>query len=76
MVLEMKALAKKYLRLRLLSKYMQLNSFRIRLLRGDTKQLKDQIYEIANINNDTEIKIEKHQKEKFSLWRRLDLKDI
>ena len=48
---------KKYLHLRLLLKDIQFNTYMIRALTAETKNLKDKMFEIENMANDIDIKI-------------------
>jgi len=48
---------KKYLHLRLLLKDIQFNTYKIRALTVETKNLKDKMFEIENMANDIDIKI-------------------
>ena len=48
---------RKYLHLRMVLKDIQLNSYKIRLLTGETKNLKDKMFEIETLSNDIDIKI-------------------
>ena len=48
---------RKYLHLRMVLKDIQLNSYKIRLLTGETKNLKQKMFEIETLSNDIDIKI-------------------
>lgn len=48
---------RKYLHLRMVLKDIQLNSYKIRLLTAETKNLKDKMFEIETLSNDIDIKI-------------------
>ena len=48
---------KKYLHLRLLLKDIQFNTYKIRALTAETKNLKEKMFEIENMANDIDIKI-------------------
>ena len=48
---------RKYLHLRMVLKDIQLNSYKIRLLTAETKNLKDKMFEIETLANDIDIKI-------------------
>ena len=48
---------RKYLHLRMVLKDIQLNSYKIRLLTGETKNLKQKMFEIETLCNDIDIKI-------------------
>ena len=56
-VVEMNEVDKKYLHLRLLLKDIQFNTYKIRALTVETKNLKDKMFEIENMANDIDIKI-------------------
>ena len=48
---------RKYLHLRMVLKDIQLNSYKIRLLTGETKNLKDKMCDIETLANDIDNKI-------------------
>ena len=48
---------RKYLHLRMTLKDIQLNCYKIRLLTGETKNLKDRMFEIETFTNDIDLKI-------------------
>ena len=48
---------RKYLHLRMVIKDIQLNTYKIRLLTGETKNLKEKMCEIETLANDIDIKI-------------------
>ena len=48
---------RKYLHLRMTLKDIQLNCYKIRLLTGETKNLKDRMFEIETLTNDIDLKI-------------------
>ena len=48
---------RKYLHLRMVLKDIQLNSYKIRLLTGETKNLKDKMFDIETLAIDIDIKI-------------------
>ena len=48
---------RKYLHLRMVLKDIQLNSYKIRLLTGETKNLKEKMFDIETLANDIDNKI-------------------
>jgi hypothetical protein len=48
---------RKYLHLRMVIKDIQINTYKIRLLTAETKNLKDRMCEIETLANDIDIKI-------------------
>ena len=48
---------RKYLHLRMVLKDIQLNSYKIRLLTGETKNLKEKMFDIETLANDIDLKI-------------------
>ena len=54
---KMNEVDKKYLHLRLLLKDIQFNTYKIRALTGETKNLKEKMFEIETLASDIELKI-------------------